>query len=236
MHRQIGIVIPCFNEEQNLETTVISLKRALEGSQVTYSIVIVDDYSTDNTFRVAKRVEGQYVKVKRLERNSGKGAAIKHGIKYLDTDFVSYVDADGDILVDSILRGYQLLLANEDLSACLGSKRHPESKVEYPRTRVLLSKIFSLYIRLLFNLNIKDTQTGVKVFRKSDLDGVIESLFSEGFAFDLELCVKLNARGAKMIEIPVDIKHSFDSTVNLQSAFLAIKDTLKIKLDLLRAT
>ena len=234
MERSLGIVIPCFNEEKRLKVTVTALQDSLKGSGISYLICIIDDFSTDQTWEIAKGLQNENIVVHRLEQNLGKGAAIKLGFQSLDTQFVSFVDADGDIAVDSILYGFRLLNNNPDYSGCIGSKRHSDSVVNYPPSRVFLSKIFSLYVRALFGLNIRDTQTGVKIFRKSDLQDIFETLFSEGFAFDLELCAKLCANHKKLVEIPVRIAHSFESTVTFKSATTAIKDTLRIKWELRR--
>ena len=90
-----------------------------------------------------------------------------------------------------------------------------------------------MYTRFLFRIKIKDTQTGIKIFRKVLLDDFIEKLTATGFAFDLELCVRMSRKGIDIIELPVRIDHSFESSVTLTSALQVLRDTLKLRIALL---
>jgi glycosyltransferase involved in cell wall biosynthesis len=229
----LGIVIPCYNEDKNLLTIIPLISGLLAREGIDYRIVIVDDCSKDNTWVVANSFKGEKVKAFRLDENLGKGAAIRQGIKLLNTEYLAFIDGDGDISAKFLVDGYRVLTNDTKIGCCVGSKRHVQSQVNYPYFRLLLSNIFSLYTRILFRIKIKDTQTGIKIFRKALLDDFIEKLTATGFAFDLELCVRMSRNGIEIVELPVLIDHSFESSVTLRSALQVLKDTLKLRMTLL---
>ena len=232
----LGVIVPCFNEESSLGITLAKLYKLLLQHEIQFRIVIVDDCSQDATWPVAQSFVGKNTIAVQVPVNSGKGAAIKLGLTNLETEYVAFIDADGDISIESIINGYNILLRDEKISACIGSKRHKDSKVFYPFTRVILSKVYNVFVRALFGLRLRDTQTGVKVFRRSALEDVISDVSSQGFAFDLELCVRFRQFGFEIVEIPVIIDHRFNSTVGLFSAYQMLVETIKVKINTMNHT
>src|SRR5207253_9113382 len=135
------------------------------------------------------------------------------------------------------IRGFIDLMKASDCDAVIGSKRHPESKVSYPASRRFQSAIYQALIRLLFNLNVRDTQTGLKLFRRQVLQEALPLLAIKKFAFDLELLVVARQLGYRNVcEAPIALKYRFESTVNLGSAWRVLWDTVAIfyRLRLLR--
>jgi len=111
----------------------------------------------------------------------------------------------------------------------VGSKRHPDSVVSYPRFRRLQSWLYQVLIRVLFHLNVRDTQTGLKLFRGDVLRAVIPLLAIKRFAFDLELLVVARKLGfGRIVEAPVQLSYRFATTTNAAAAFHALWDTAAI--------
>jgi hypothetical protein len=116
-----------------------------------------------------------------------------------------------------------------DCDAVIGSKRHPMSNVHYPFFRRFQSSIYQLLIRVLFHLKLRDTQTGLKLFKRKVLEDVVPLLAIKRFAFDLELLVVARSLGyRKVMEAPVDLDYQFESTVNPQAVFNVLWDTAAI--------
>ena len=90
----------------------------------------------------------------------------------------------------------------------IGSKRHPESKVDYPTKRKFLSWGYHLVIRAMFDLDLTDTQPGFKLFKKEVLDKEMNKVVAEAYAFDLDLLANASMDGYKIVEAPIELKFS----------------------------
>ena len=113
--------------------------------------------------------------------------------------------------------------------AVIGSKRHPESKVYYPWFRKILSWSYHKFIYFLFGLKLKDTQSGIKLFKKSCLDVVLPKIAVKKYAFDLELLVIANKYGFRVKEAPIKLSYKFSGTgINLKEIYYMFVDTLAI--------
>jgi glycosyltransferase involved in cell wall biosynthesis len=160
--------------------------------------------------------------------NIGKGFALSLGVDQSYGELVTFIDADME-LDPAYIEGFIEIMETSKCDAVIGSKRHPESKVAYPRSRRFQSWVYQLLIRLLFNLNVRDTQTGLKLFRRQVLQGALPLLAIKRFAFDLELLVVARQLGYRDVcEAPIALDYQFESTVNLGSAWRVLWDTAAI--------
>jgi hypothetical protein len=127
------------------------------------------------------------------------------------------------------IRGFIELMHATGCDAVIGSKRHPLSQVAYPKFRRFQSAVYQLLVRLLFRLNVRDTQTGLKLFRRQVLTDALPLLAIKKFAFDLELLVVARQLGYRNVyEAPITLGYQFESTVNLGAAWLVLWDTSAI--------
>ena len=142
--------------------------------------------------------------------------------------YLGFIDADGDldpILFDS----FQTMVRLYSPDIILGSKRHPLSEVEYPLLRRIYSWGYQQVVRIGFRLNIRDTQTGIKLIRRDVLSAVLPRMVEKRFAFDLELFVIARRLGYKrFLEAPIRLRHQFTSTVSWRSVYRSLLDTLAI--------
>jgi hypothetical protein len=100
-----------------------------------------------------------------------------------------------------------------DADIIVGSKRHSASKVDYPFIRKVYSFVYQILVRILFGLRIKDTQVGLKIFRKAVLQKVLPRLVVKRYAFDIEILAVSNYLGFKKIfDAPVEINFNFENT------------------------
>jgi glycosyltransferase involved in cell wall biosynthesis len=200
----------------------------LDKLNVSYEVVLVSDGNTDGTVREALRVQSPAVRVFHYPMNVGKGFALSCGVDQSTGALVTFIDADME-LDPANIRGFLDVMRTSECDAVIGSKRHPKSKVAYPRLRRFQSAIYQFLIRVLFGLNVRDTQTGLKLFRRQVLVEALPLLAIKRFAFDLELLVVARQLGySKIEEAPISLEYQFESTVNLGSAWSVLWDTAAI--------
>jgi glycosyltransferase involved in cell wall biosynthesis len=235
----LSVVVPVFNQASSIvDNLEVIRNRLLEAFGESFEIVVVSDGSIDETEAalLAKRGAGGF-RVFHYDRNLGKGYAVKLGALEAFGDWIGFVDADLD-LDPGDLASYVRHAQERELDFAIGSKRHPDSQVYYPRSRVVASWCFQQLVRLLFRLDVTDTQVGLKVFRREVAEQVLPLLLVKRYAFDIELLVVARAFGFDRIEeLPIRLEYRFTgSGVRSRAVLRALVDTAAIfyRLRLLR--
>jgi glycosyltransferase involved in cell wall biosynthesis len=202
---ELSFVIPAYNEEFFIEDTLGTLDLAIKKKTCQYEIVVVDDGSQDKTFKKALQYARRngHVKVIRYARNTGKGFAIKTGVMKSMGDAVIFVDGDMEIDFSTISR-YIKALENADI--VIATKWHNDSAVSMPLSRKMLSRTFNVLVRILIGFNLKDTQVGLKVMKRSAVDKIFPRLAVKRYAFDVELLTLAHIYDLKIVELPVKLK------------------------------
>src|SRR5712691_12127543 len=229
-------IVAAHREARHIQENLGKLLRELEALGRTYEVVVVSDGNTDETAREAERVISPFIKVIEYNRNMGKGYALRCGIAHSSGELVTFIDADME-LDPRYIKGFIAVMESFDCDAVVGSKRHPMSNVHYPPARRFQSLMYQLLIRALFRIKVRDTQTGLKLFRRKVLEEVVPLLAIKRFAFDLELLVVARQLGyKKVMEAPVELSYKFESTADLKAAWSVLWDTAAIfyRLRLLR--
>ncbi len=203
---KVTVVMPAFNEEEIIDSSIRSTCETLEKECADYDLIVVNDGSTDSTFKVimeeAAKHEGR-VKILGYDYpNKGKGFALKYGAMFAEGDYVIFVDSDSEIEPSNLAR-YLNGLRNADI--VIASKRHPQSRVEEPFSRVFLSLGFQSLVRLLTGVKVSDTQAGLKGFRVESLRRILPLLSVKKYAFDVEVLVVAQLLNMKVVELPVTI-------------------------------
>jgi glycosyltransferase involved in cell wall biosynthesis len=230
LKEKISVIMPAFNESSVIESNVQETIVTFNNFKVDYEIIIIDDGSTDETWLKIKDLESKFphVKATRNMKNYGKGRALKKGFRFAKGEYVVFLDSDIDLHPAQLETFFDIMqLANADI--VIGSKRHPNSKLNYPLQRRIISSIYFFFIKLLFGLPIKDTQTGLKLFKYKALHDVFPKVVIKSFAFDLEILVYAHRLGYKIAEAPVfiDSKREF-SRIGLKDMFNTGIDTLRV--------
>jgi len=224
----LSVIVPAYKEGKHIYSNLLTLKDSLDKLNRSYEIVVVADGNKDNTYQEAVKLASDTIKVYSYEKNKGKGYALKYGVERAKGQLITFIDADLDLHPKEI-DTFMKLMDTHQADVVIGSKRHPESKVNYPLFRRLQSFIYQMLIGLLFNINVRDTQTGLKLFKREVLQRVLPRALVKRYAFDLELLVIAHRLGyANIIEAPVELKYQFSSTVNLRAAWKTFWDTLAI--------
>jgi hypothetical protein len=221
----LSVIVPFYNPGEALRANVVALTDALEREGVDFEIIAVSDGSTDGSERLIENLGGR-VRALVLTRNRGKGAALCAGLEVARGRYLGFIDADGDI-PPGLWHSFLTLMDLYDADMIVGSKRHSLSDVHYPPIRRVYSRVYQALVHLLFRIDVTDTQTGIKLFRRDVLVDVLPLTREEGFVFDLELLlIARRCRWRRVIEAPVRVEHQFRSTVSLRSALQMLRQTL----------
>ncbi len=224
---ELSVVLPCHNGADDLARLLEAIVRQLSDLE-SHEVIVVSDGSTDATVEVATAFSDRGVRVLHYTDRVGKGHALRVGLSEANGRHVAFLDADGDIDPAS-LRGFVELMRMYDPDIVLGSKRHPLSDIRYPLRRRVLSWGYHKLTRLLFRVNVRDTQTGCKLIRRDVLEAVLPRMVERRFAFDLELLVVARTFGfTKLFEAPVRIEYQFSSHVDASAVVRLFLDTVAI--------
>lgn len=226
----LSVVVPVFNQAGSIvENIRVIRERVAATLDGPFETIVVSDGSVDST--EARLLEGELegVRVLHYDRNLGKGYAVKVGSLEARGRWVGYVDADLD-LDPASLAEYVAIAERDGLDFAIGSKRHPESLVHYPRSRRVASWLFQQWVRSLIRLNVRDTQVGLKVFRREVVEEVMPFLLVKRYAFDLELLAVARAFGfGKVREMPIVLDYRFaGSGVRSTAVLRALVDTAAV--------
>ncbi|OGM32758.1 hypothetical protein A3D00_02100 [Candidatus Woesebacteria bacterium RIFCSPHIGHO2_02_FULL_38_9] len=220
----VSVIIPAYKSEKTIVKSLQKVKEALDQIRYPYEIICVVDGNIDNTFEEATKVKDKFPKkinVVGYEINMGKGHAIRFGMAKAKGDIIAFIDSGLDINPN----GLSMLLEhfewyNADI--IVGSKRHIASKVIYPWQRKVLSFGYQMLVRTLFGLKVRDTQVGIKFFKREVLEKTLPRLLVKTFAFDIEMISVANYLGYKRIyEAPVETSTKFgaESTIFTKGFF-----------------
>ena len=224
----VTIVVPYYNPGPRLRTTVEHMVRVLDSSEMTFEIIAVSDGSTDGSHFTLEGFSESVVRRVELDRNVGKGHALRAGLGMGRGRYLGFIDADGDISPE-LLAPFVSIMQTDRPDIIIGSKRHPESSVHYPPLRRLYSWGYQQLIHLLFRLDVKDTQVGIKLVDRAVISDVLPLLRESRFALDLELLVLARRLGyVRIVEAPVRIEERFGSTISLTAVWLLLVDTLAL--------
>ncbi len=228
----LSIVIPAYKQEKTILEDINDLENSLQDLNINYEVIVVIDGNLDRTFDKIKKINRKHVKVHMYEENQGKGYAVKYGMSRADGDVIGYIDAGMDISPASIsMLLNHMVWYNADI--IVGSKLHPVSQVEYPFIRKILSWGWRNLTHLLFGFKIRDTQVGLKIFKKRVAKDVFPRLLVKHFAFDVEMLAVAYTLGYKRIfEAPIKLNFKGASSITSIGLWkvisLMVLDTLAI--------
>jgi dolichol-phosphate mannosyltransferase len=200
---RVLVVIPTYNEADNVKIIVDRLRRAVP--QV--DILIADDNSPDGTGRIADELTAGDERVHVLHRpgKQGLGAAYVAGFGWAREhgyEAVVEMDADGSHAPEELPR---LLDALSEADAVLGSRYVPGGTVvNWPTSRMLISRSGNLYVRMALGMPFRDATGGYRAYRMPVLDKMeIDSVSSQGYCFQVDLAWRAYRQGFRVTEVPI---------------------------------
>jgi dolichol-phosphate mannosyltransferase len=200
------IIIPAKNEEATISNTVAEFYNAL-NSVIDFSILIVNDYSDDNTSNVLNTLQKKYPIVKSIDNmySSGVGNAIRYGIENSKGTVIAICMADGSDSPKDVLESYKLII-NEGYECVFGSRFIKGGHViDYPYVKLLLNRIFNNGVELITRNQYNDYSNIFKMYRRTVIDKIMP-ISSEGFSIGLEMSLKAFNINAKIKVIPITWK------------------------------
>jgi glycosyltransferase involved in cell wall biosynthesis len=203
--KKFSLIIPVYKHEKTIRKEIESIIKVLSMVSIPFEVIPVIDGDLDQSWSEAKKVKDERVKIVGYKTNHGKGYAVRYGFAHADGDVIGFMDGGGD-LDPAVLPLMFAQFEYENADVVLGSKRHPESKVFYPIYRKILSWGYQKFTKMLFGLDVRDTQVGMKIFKRKLLEDVLPRLLVKQFAFDIEiLAVAYRLGFRKIYEAPVRI-------------------------------
>ena len=201
---RVLVVIPTYDERENLEWIVGRVRRAVPGVDV----LVVDDDSPDGTGALADRLAAGDPQVSVLHRTekAGLGAAYLHGFRVAlerGYDVVGEMDADGSHQPEQLPL---LLAALRRADLVIGSRWVPGgSVVNWPLSRKVLSLGGNAYARMLLGIPVRDVTAGYRLFRRTTLETIdLGSVESAGYIFQTDLAFRTVRAGLRVVEVPIE--------------------------------
>jgi glycosyltransferase involved in cell wall biosynthesis len=235
-----SVIVPIYKGEKTIAKDIATIVAVLSTTPYSFEVIpVVDGTTVDRSLQEVKKIKDSRVIPMGYEENRGKGYAVRFGMKCARGEIVTFIDSGMDI--DPL--GVIMLLEHMkwyDADIIIGSKLHPASKVNYPLRRKILTYGYYLLVKLLFGLKVRDTQTGLKAYKRGVLEKVLPRLLVKKFAFDIEVLAVANHLGyTRIYDAPVSVNLDWSSTtiqlfgangiVNMLIDTLAVFYRLKIK-------
>ena len=224
----LSVVIPAYNEGYVIGDTLRHTIEALEVGVGDFELVVVDDGSTDNTASVVRErmATTERIRLVSYGANRGKGYAVRKGLSESRGDTVAIFDADLDISPSCIAQLYSQLMSGP-YDGIIGSKAHAGFTSDASFKRRFVTKSSTAAVQMLFRIPFKDTQVGLKVFRKAAIDPIIPRLTADRFILDIELLYWAHRKRLRILEAPVAIKRSGSvSSINTAAVIRSGLDVL----------
>ncbi|HJQ14800.1 MAG TPA: glycosyltransferase [Anaerolineales bacterium] len=215
---ELSLIIPAYNEEALIVSTLDGLASYLSTRLETYEIIVVDDGSEDKTVRcIQDWKENSQADLHLLinERNMGKGFSIRRGVMESRGRFIIFIDADLPYELHAIDDFLNILRSGHDLA--IGSRVLPGSEVKgVPVLRYISGQIFSWMVQAVLFQGLPDTQCGFKSFRSGAAREIFRRLTISGFGFDVEMLFVARKLKLAIQPVPVQmIEHRHRSRVRL---------------------
>ncbi|MDH4219606.1 MAG: glycosyltransferase [Candidatus Aminicenantes bacterium] len=232
----ISIVIPALNEANKVRFDVEAAALFLEKERMKGEVIVVDDGSTDGTSEEARKANlpgSVFLNIVRLEKNQGKGFAVKTGIMASKGDVVLFADSGTCVPYANALLQIKRIRSG-DLDIAMASRRLRETVIRRNRSlkRRMLSWLFRQVAIALTGLprRFTDTQCGFKVYRGDIARGLFKRCVTTGFIFELEILLRALKRSYRIEEFPVEWSCDLDTRLRPGSEAVGVfKELLRVR-------
>ena len=210
----LSVIIPAYNEAERIGPTLDKIAEYLAAKSMSYELLVVDDGGTDATASIVTAVSAKNpaVRLIRLDKNLGKGGAVKRGVMESKGEMVFFTDADLSTPIEEIEKFFPLFPAYDIV---IGSRaiEGANIRVHEPFYRETLGRLFNKIVRVLCVPGFVDTQCGAKMFTKAAARAIFPLIRTERFSFDVEVLFVARRLGFKIKETPIQWFYSANTTV-----------------------
>ncbi|MGI8848307.1 MAG: dolichyl-phosphate beta-glucosyltransferase [Candidatus Dormibacteria bacterium] len=229
----LSVIVPALNEAARLPSTLAVIREFLEAQGEEYEVIVADDGSTDSSADSAERISQGWpqLRVIRLGRHQGKGAAVRAGMLTARGDLRLFSDADLSTPIHELARLRRRIGGTCQIA--IASRALPQSDVQIhqSRRREFMGRSYNVLLRILVLPGLHDTQCGFKLFTAQAAVACFQPLETSGFGFDAEILLRARRRGWTVAEVPVVWRHAADSRVSpLRDSLTTFRDLVRLRL------
>jgi hypothetical protein len=217
---KISLVIPVYNEFENLERAVAVSRDFLASMDSNFEIIIAEDGSTDGTKDVALSLSNADPRVWCIfnEDRLGRGKALKEAFKCSSGEILVYIDVDLSTEVGFLEPLIGAIAEGNDFAT--GSRMMPESRATRSTKRRVASGVYNGLVRFFLGSPFRDHQCGFKAFRRESLFDILDQVQADHWFWDTEVLVLANKNGFSVKEVPVVWDEGDGTKVNLLKDFI----------------
>lgn len=228
----ISIILPAYRKSEVIKEVLLNLYDLMQINDVTnFECILVVDGGNDETSTIAEELNLKNLQILKNPINLGKGYCLSRGISCAQGEYVGYIDADLDINADGLILAIDRLKNESNLHAVVGSKWLGGKSHTYPLIRRVGSRLFRILVQVLFKISVADTQTGLKVFRLSEIKEIVSSIpLNQRFLWDLEVLYHYSKRHWDVGEIPVEINYLNQTSIKFRDIVRSFVGIFRLRL------
>lgn len=230
----LSVIIPAHNEESRLPDTLEQVFHFLGKQSFESEVIVVENGSTDDTFKVAQQFAGKHANYRVLQSEKGKGAAVRRGMLEARGEYRFMCDADLSMPVDEIVKFIPPVLDHFDVAI---ASREAKGAVRYnePSYRHIGGRGINYIIQLLILPGLNDTQCGFKCLQANVAEDIFKRQTLNGWSFDIEMLYLARRRRFRVREIPIHWYYHPETKVSaVRDALRMIGDIFRIHVNALR--
>jgi glycosyltransferase involved in cell wall biosynthesis len=231
-HMEVGIIVPCYNEEKRLKTDEF---RSFLAKHQEHILCFVNDGSSDKTIQVLENLRNEFasqVIVIDCIKNLGKAGAVRAGVNYLKEkghiNYIGFLDADLSTDFDDFLNLIKVIKSSE-FKIVTGSRiMRMGANIIKPSSRGIISKSINFLICWMLGMNFQDTQCGAKIMTKEMAEATFKKPFLTRWLFDVEVFMRMKVLYGKNKASNFICEEPLKRWVHAEDSKLGFKDSLKI--------
>ncbi len=244
---EYSIVIPCYNEEGKIASTLTQVIGFMNSFSASYEVVVVDDGSADSSVEKIKEYQKDHSHIRLIENShKGKGPTLWKGVMESVGEYIYLADADLSAPMTELKKLSTWLIDNGYDVAIASREGHGAERVDEPYYRHLMGRIFNAWVQLVALPGINDSQCGFKLFKSEAAKNIFGRLSIYGDnaevinkpymgAFDVEVLFIARKLGYKIKEVPVSWTHIKTTRLSpFRDSFKMAKDVLKVRINSLK--
>jgi dolichyl-phosphate beta-glucosyltransferase len=228
----LSVIIPAYNEEKRIGTTLKSIDEYLKKQNYDYEIIIVANNCIDKTDEVVRNYQQKIKNLKLIDIQNGcggKGCAVKIGIEKALGDFLLFMDADNSTRIHEVDKFWPYF--KKGFGVVIGSRALKDSKIKIKQSwyREILGRLANALVRVTLLPKIYDTQCGFKAFTKKAALDIFSRQKIVGWGFDMEVLALAKKFGFKIKEVPIAWFNAPESKVSLGTYFSTLRELFQIR-------